>query len=87
MQTPISSIKKAYGNLKIRDKLFIIILIAAATPMIFLAIFISGRMYRMVASDTLREEQQAAAQTAPVIQKDIDSVTDFSDTVRDMSFS
>ncbi|MEE8835915.1 MAG: sensor histidine kinase [Eubacteriales bacterium] len=83
----LKSIRESYGNLKIRTKFVIIIMIAVLLPMIILALTLSQRLYRMVVSDTIRNEQQAIAKTAPKIQDMLDEVTGLSDDIRSMEFS
>lgn len=60
-----------YRSLKLQTKFTITHLVIATIPMIVLAIFFSTKLYDMIIADTIRTEQNAATQTAPLIEDTI----------------
>ncbi len=77
---------RLYGDLKIQYKLFLTIMLAVAVPMIVAGIFFSTKLYRLITSDTLRQEQIETAASAPLLQNRIQSVIDIYSQVRDTQF-
>lgn len=75
-----------YGDLKIQYKLFLTIMLAVAIPMIVAGIFFSTRLYQLITSDTLRQEQIETAASAPLLQQRIRSVIDVYDQIRTNRF-
>ena len=75
-----------YGDLKIQYKLFLTIMLAVAIPMIVAGVFFSTKLYRLITSDTLRQEQIETAASAPLLQNRIQSVIDIYNQVRDTQF-
>lgn len=63
-----------YQNLKLQKKLTITHLIIATIPMIVLSIFFYTRLYDMIVADTIRTEQAASTQTAPLIEDAISDI-------------
>ncbi len=83
----IQSIKNGFGSLKLRTKLILIIMIAIALPMAILAATLSADMYRMITSDTIREEQIAASQTAPILEESLENVRNKYSLIRNLAYS
>ena len=77
---------RLYGGLKIQYKLFLTIMLAVAIPMIVAGIFFSTRLYQLITSDTLRQEQIDTAASAPLLQNRIRSVIDVYDQIKDTRF-
>ena len=75
-----------YGDLKIQYKLFLTIMLAVAIPMIVAGIFFSTRLYQLITSDTLRQEQIETAASAPLLQQRIRSVIDVYDQIKTNRF-
>ena len=64
MKNPI---RKWYNDLPLRTKLSVIILLAVLIPLIAISAFLSGRFRRMIAAETIRDEQVRTARTAPLL--------------------
>ncbi len=71
----------------IRTKILILITIAAVTPMLVISFLFAGRLYRMITSDIIRQEQAAISQTAPILTGAIRDITGLSDEVRQMPYA
>lgn len=67
-------IRDAYQRLSIRNKLSIIVVTAVLIPMLLIIITFAGQLLEMITSDTIREEQNSAAQTAPLVSDAVDEI-------------
>lgn len=66
--------KNGYLNLRLQTK-FTIALISIVVLPAFLTIFLFyGKLYNMVVSNTIRQEQDASAKTAPLIERTMDTI-------------
>lgn len=66
--------KNGYLNLSLQTK-FTIALISIVVVPAFLTVFLFyGRLYNMVVSNTIRQEQDASAKTAPLIERTMDTI-------------
>ena len=66
--------KNGYLNLRLQTK-FTIALISIVVLPAFLTVFLFyGKLYNMVVSNTIRQEQDASAKTAPQIERTIDTI-------------
>lgn len=65
-----------YRHLRIQTKLTITHLIIATLPMLVLGIFFVSRLYDMIVADTIRKEQAASTQTAPLIEDTVSEILD-----------
>ena len=66
--------KNGYLNLSLQTK-FAIALISIVVLPAFLTVFLFyGRLYNMVVSNTIRQEQDASAKTAPLIERTMDTI-------------
>lgn len=72
----LKKLKQEYNDLKIQTKFAICILIAILTPFLVLGIMFSTRLYDMVASNTIRDEQEASMRTVPRIDWVLERITD-----------
>ncbi len=86
MKTLICKFNKYYGNLKLQTKFTSALLIGVTVPVLMMAIFFYGRLYNMVVSDTLRQEQDTSAKTAPLIEEKVQKLIDTSHTLRSHDF-
>ncbi|MGN0362788.1 MAG: sensor histidine kinase [Bilifractor sp.] len=77
---------RSYGSLKIQYKLFLMIAITAAIPMLLAGIFFSTKLYRLITSDTLRQEQIRTAEAAPLLQQQISKVLNEYTQIRTSTF-
>ena len=67
-------IRDAYQRLSIRNKLSIIVVTAVLIPMLLIIITFAGQLLEMITSDTIREEQNSAAQTTPLVADAVDEI-------------
>ena len=66
--------KNGYLNLNLQTK-FTIALISIVVLPAFLTVFLFyGKLYNMVVSNTIRQEQDASAKTAPLIERTMDTI-------------
>ena len=66
--------KNGYLNLRLQTK-FTIALISIVLLPAFLTVFLFyGKLYNMVVSNTIRQEQDASAKTAPLIERTMDTI-------------
>ena len=66
--------KNGYLNLNLQTK-FTIALISIVVVPAFLTVFLFyGKLYNMVVSNTIRQEQDASAKTAPLIERTMDTI-------------
>ena len=66
--------KNGYLNLSLQTK-FTIALISIVVLPAFLTVFLFyGKLYNMVVSNTIRQEQDASAKTAPLIERTMDTI-------------
>ena len=66
--------KNGYLNLSLQTK-FTIALIRIEVIPAFLSVYhFYGRLYNMVVSNTIRQEQDASAKTAPLIERTMDTI-------------
>lgn len=61
-------IVEAYGKLNIQKKLSFIVITAVMIPMVLTLVIFSGRLFNMITSDTIRQEQNSASRTAPLVE-------------------
>lgn len=69
-------IKQRYDDLKLQTKIALVLVVAVTVPMLMLGFFFYGRLYDMVVSYTIREEQDASARTAPLIDDTVQEILD-----------
>ena len=61
----LQRLRLAYGDMKLSSKFTLVLMITATIPVIMMAGFFYGRLYDMVVSYTIQQEQDTSAQTAP----------------------
>ena len=79
-------LRQAYGDLKLQTKITIVLMIAVTVPVLLVGILFYGRFYNMVISDTIRQEQDASAQTAPLIENNIQNILDAYHQITELDF-
>lgn len=79
-------IKNGYNNLGIQKKLIFALLILVLTPMLVIGVFFYTRLYNMIVSDTIRNEQKRAAQTGPLVEDSIHEIINVHRTLRSSDF-
>ena len=86
MRSLFHKFKTFYGNLHLQTKFTIVIALAVTLPMLMMGITFFGRLYDMVVSDTIRQEQDSSAKTAPLIEENVQALTDASYELRQQDF-
>ena len=66
--------KNGYLNLNLQTKFTIALISIVVIPACLTAFLFYGRLYSMVVSNTIRQEQDASAKTAPIIKHTIDTI-------------
>ncbi len=64
----------AYNNLRLQTKLTITHLVIVTIPMVTIMVLFFTQIYDMIVSDTIRNEQEAAVQTAPLIEAKVSDI-------------
>lgn len=82
----LKKLRQSYGDLKLQTKITIVLMIAVTVPTLMIAILFYGRFYNMVISDTIRQEQDASAQTAPLIENNIQKILDTYKQITELDF-
>ena len=75
-----------YKNLRLQSKLTATHLVIVIIPMIVLGIFFYTNLYNMIVSDTIRKEQSASTQTAPLIEDRVDEMLATHRQITDQEF-
>ena len=65
--------------MKLESKFTLVLLLTATVPVIMMACFFYGKLYDMVVSYTIRQEQDASAQTSPYIEDLVQQIIDAHD--------
>lgn len=86
MKTIRRSFVKFYRNLHLQSKLTITHLVLVVLPMLVLGIFFYTSMYGMIVSDTIRKEQSASIQTAPLIEETVNEILEAHRSITDLEF-
>lgn len=81
-----SALSSLFRNIHIRSKLLFLLIFATLFPAALIFCFFSGRFYQMIVSDTLRQEQEATAKTAPGLDAVLEDVVRFSDGLSETAF-
>ena len=76
-----SRIRQNYGDMKLASKFTLVLMITVTVPVIMMACFFYGRLYDMVVSYTIRQEQDISAKTAPIVENLVQQIIDAHDTI------
>lgn len=71
MKYVFHKLTEIYGNMKLQSKFTVALMLAVTVPVLMLGLFFYGRLYDMIVSDTIRQEQDASAKTAPLIAEKV----------------
>ena len=82
----LKKLRLAYGDMKLSSKFTLVLMITATIPVIMMAGFFYGRLYDMVVSYTIRQEQDTSAQTAPYVEELVQKVIDAHDGIAEQKF-
>lgn len=72
--------------MKLSYKFTLVLLLTATVPVVMMACFFYGKLYDMVVSYTIRQEQDTSAQTAPYIEDLVQQIIDAHDGITDQEF-
>lgn len=86
MKNWLRKLKQSYGDMKLQSKFTAALMLAVTVPVLLLGIFFYGRLYEMVVSYTIKQEQDASAKTAPILQDMVQQVMDVSDSLSSYEF-
>lgn len=86
MKLHLQKIKQLYGDMKLESKFTLVLILAVTIPVILMGCFFYGKLYEMVVSYTIRQEQDVSAKTAPLIEDSLQQVIDAHDTITDLDF-
>ncbi|MDO5136771.1 MAG: histidine kinase, partial [Eubacteriales bacterium] len=86
MKKRFDQIRQHYGDMKLQSKLTFSLMLMVTIPMLLLALFFYGRLYEMVVSYTIRQEQDTSAKTAPLIGEMIQQVQEGSRSLTQQPF-
>ena len=79
-------IRQSYGDMKLGSKFTLVLLLATTVPVLMMACFFYGKLYDMVVSYTIRQEQDTSAQTAPYIEELVQQIIDAHSRITDQEF-
>ncbi len=82
----MKKLSQRYLDLHIQTKLTLILLLVVVIPAVIVIVFFYGRIYDMVVSYTIQQEQEATAKTAPLIEEMVQEVVDASESVEELDF-
>ena len=71
---PLASFQKRLPEFKPADKIHHCLISIVVIPACLTAFLFYGRLYSMVVSNTIRQEQDASAKTAPLIERTMDTI-------------
>lgn len=77
---------QSYGDMKLSSKFTLVLMITTMIPIIMMACFFYTRLYDMVVSYTIRQQQDASAQTAPYVEEMIQEIIDAHKEITDQDF-
>ena len=72
--------------MKLASKFTLVLMITVTVPVIMMACFFYGKLYDMVVSYTIRQEQDISAKTAPIVEDLVQQVIDAHDRITDQDF-
>lgn len=78
--------RRFYRSLNLQSKLMLSYLMVISIPMLLIAVFLYGKVYNMIAADTIRAEQTHSAQAAPAVEAAIGSLLSDFKAVQDIPF-
>ena len=82
----LKKIRQIYGDMNLQSKFTIVLSIAVTIPVLIVGIFFYTRLYDMVVSDTIRKEQDASSEAAPLIEARIQKILDAYEEITELGF-
>ena len=86
MNNIFSRIHQSYGDMKLSSKFTLVLLLATTVPVLMMSCFFYGKLYDMVVSYTIRQEQDTSAETAPYIEELVQQIIDAHSEITDQEF-
>ena len=86
MNNIIKKCRQSYGDMKLSYKFTLVLLLTATVPVVMMACFFYGKLYDMVVSYTIHQEQDASAQTSPYIEDLVQQIIDAHTGITDQEF-
>lgn len=86
MKHLFSAARQHYGDMRLQSKITLVLMLVVTVPVLMLGIFFYGRLYDMVVSYTISQEQDASAKTSPLIEDIIRHVLDAHAEVMELPF-
>lgn len=86
MKKMFKHIRQKYGDMKLQSKFTLALMLTVTVPALMLVLFFYGRLYDMVVSDTIRQEQDTSAKTAPIIEEKVQGVVDSLSNITSQKF-
>lgn len=86
MKKIFQHLRQVYGDLKLQTKITIVLMIAVTMPVLMVGIVFYNKLYDMVISDTIRQEQDTSAQTAPLIENNMQKLLDAYSQITELPF-
>ena len=77
-------IRQSYGDMSLQSKFTIVLMLAVTIPVLMVGFFFYSRLYDMVVSYTIRQEQDSSAKTAPIIEEDVQKILDVYTEITDL---
>lgn len=86
MKNCFKKLRQIYGDMSLQSKFTFALMVTVTVPVLMIGIFFYNRLYDMVVSYTIRQEQDASAKTSPLIDDIVQEVTDTYDEITRMDF-
>ncbi len=86
MKSFFQRITRFYRNLRLQTKLTVTHLVIVTVPVVVITILFFTQLYGMIVSDTVRNEQEAAIQTAPLIEETVLHILDAHEQLTGLDF-
>ncbi len=82
----MKTLRQRYRDLHIQTKFTLILLLIVTIPAAIVVFFFYSQVYDMVVSYRIQQEQEASAETAPMIEDLVQEVVDQSESLSDLEF-
>lgn len=86
MKTCYRRLRQFYGDLSLQSKFTLALMVTVTVPVLMIGIFFYNRLYDMVVSYTIRQEQDASAKTSPMIEDMVQEIMDTYTGISDQPF-
>ena len=86
MKDRFTALTQHYRDMSLQAKFTLALVIAVTIPVLMFGFFFYNRLYDMVVSYTIQQEQDASAKTSPIIEETVQKVKDTSDRLSELTF-